>query len=74
VRSRAISALGELGDARAVEAITGALKDSDPGVRLRAVRALAELTGADGPHPHPHPHPRPQPRPMVRLEIPNGVQ
>ena len=44
VRSRAISALGEIGDARALEPSTAALKDADAGVRLRAVKALAELT------------------------------
>jgi len=62
VRSRAIAALGELGDARAVEAITAALKDADAGVRLRAVRALADLTdGGTGPRP------RPRPRPAARM-------
>ena len=58
MRTRAIGALGELGDGRAVEAITGALKDADAGVRLRAVRALAELSDGDnGPRPRPRPRP-----------------
>ena len=49
---------------RAVEALTAALKDADAGVRLRAVRALADLTDGGGGR-----APRPRPRPVVRLDI-----
>jgi HEAT repeat protein len=42
-RARAASALGKLGDERAVEPLFAALKDNAAGVRLSAAEALAEL-------------------------------
>jgi HEAT repeat-containing taxis protein len=42
-RIRAASALGELGDPRAVSALIEGLRDSDPEVRKHAARALLAL-------------------------------
>jgi HEAT repeat protein len=64
VRRRVISALADIGDARALETLTQALKDEDASVRRSAASAIADIAGG-GPHPHPHPHPRPRPRPML---------
>jgi len=43
VRSHAALALGELGDARAEEPLTGALKDKAADVRRNAAVALSRL-------------------------------
>ncbi len=43
VRLHAITALGELGDARATQPLVLALKDSEPRVRGRAASALGEI-------------------------------
>jgi HEAT repeat protein len=66
VRRHAAAALGEIGDAKALDALAQALKDEDAGVRRGAAAAIAEI-GGDGPHPHPHPHPRPHPHPIVAV-------
>ena len=62
-------------DARALQALTAALKDEDVSVRRAAIQAIAEIGGDGGghnvhvPHPHPHPHPNPHPIP-TRTRIP----
>jgi HEAT repeat protein len=43
VRRQAVRALGEIGDPRAVPALTAALKDEDPRVRRYASKALARI-------------------------------
>jgi len=43
----AVVMLGEIGGARAVELVTSALADTDPRVRVEALRALAKLGDAD---------------------------
>lgn len=70
VRVSAIDALGEIGDARALDALTQALKDKDVTIRRHAAAAIARLSGGTGagPHPHPHPHPNPHPTP-VRVRV-----
>jgi len=45
-RSQAASALGAIGDVRAADALTAALKDKEPDVRREAAMGLARL--ADG--------------------------
>ena len=47
VRRHVISALGEIGDTRAMDALTQALKDEDAGIRRAAAAAIAEI-GGDG--------------------------
>jgi len=42
VKFNVVTALGELGDARAVDALTNALKDMDPKIRRAAARALGD--------------------------------
>jgi HEAT repeat protein len=60
-----VDALGEIGDAKALDALTRALKDDDAGVRRHAAAAIAEVSGnGTGPRPHPHPHPHPHPLPV----------
>ena len=68
VRRRALMALGEIRDERAIPAITAALKDDDASVRRAAAMALAELAGGGGhawrqPNPRPNPNPQPEPEP-----------
>jgi HEAT repeat protein len=71
VRRRAVSALGEIGDSRALPALTAALKDEDAGVRRQAVMAIAEISDEDDNHPsltqhiRIHPKPRPHPKPVI---------
>ena len=45
VRRDAVEALGKIGDARAVERLTVALKDSEAEVREAATEALAKVRG-----------------------------
>ncbi len=45
VRAEAADALGEIGDARAVEALTQALEDEDAYVRYQAEKALEKIQG-----------------------------
>jgi hypothetical protein len=61
VRAQAADTLGEIGDHKALDALTGALKDEDASVRRHAAAAIAKLSGGTGPHPHPHPLPHPMP-------------
>lgn len=49
VRGRAVNALGGLGDGRAVEPLTAALNDEDPGVRRGAAEALNRIRAREGP-------------------------
>jgi HEAT repeat protein len=44
IRGQAAFALGQIGDARALEAITAALKDANADVRKQAAFALGQLT------------------------------
>jgi len=84
VRVAAIDALGDIGDLRALDALTHALKDSDPTIRRHAASAIARLSAGSGsrfrsdlgpnpnpnpnPAPHPNPHPHPHPDP-TRLHV-----
>ncbi|HEY8039290.1 MAG TPA: HEAT repeat domain-containing protein [Polyangiaceae bacterium] len=49
VRQMALSALGEIGDARAAQRLERALRDSRPEVRYQAVIAFARVAGDDAP-------------------------
>lgn len=72
VRIAAMDALGEIGDARALEPLTQALKDKDATIRRHAALAIARLSGAGGPNPRPEPRPRPRPNPHpapVRVRV-----
>ena len=62
---------GEIGDARALDALTLALKDEDASIRRSAAMAIADIGGDGGshPHPHPHPHPRPNPNPQLSFQM-----
>ena len=66
VRVKAIDALGEIGDARALDALTAALKDTDVTIRRHAAAAIAQLNRGGGGHAHPAPHPHPHPHAVVR--------
>ena len=69
MRRRVINALGEIGDERALDTLTQALKDEDAAIRRAAAAAIAEIGGDSHPHPRPHPRPRPNPNPNPRVDI-----
>ena len=50
VRAQAAEALGSIGDQRAADALTAALKDKESDVRRGAANALAQLVDADAEH------------------------
>ena len=70
MRKNVIRALGQIGDTRALPALTEAMKDADASVRRQAILAIAEISddddhhGSDHPHSMPMPHPMPMPMPM----------
>ena len=73
VRKNVIRALGQIGDTRALPALTEAMKDADASVRRQAILAIAEISdGEDGHHGSAHPHPMPMPNPMpMPMPMPN---
>ena len=63
VRRQAVWALGQIRSAKAVDALTAALKDGNNEVRRSAAQALAQIYGGGGAFPNPNPNPNPNPRP-----------
>ena len=68
VRRHVVRALGEIGDARALPALTAALKDEDADVRRRAVAAIAEISDGPGDNHWQRPASNPQSQPEPESE------